>query len=97
MTTQTVTRIDPVSVGKVYAVTLAAIILIFGIPIAIIVGLFSMLVSPIAGITALVGIIIFAVILAAVYAAMGFIFGALGAFIYNVAAGKVGGVKIDLE
>jgi hypothetical protein len=97
MTTQTVTRVDPVSVGKIYALALAAMILIIGIPVAIIIGLFAMMAGPEVGILALVGILIFVIIASALYAAIGFVFGTIGAFIYNVAAGKVGGVKIDLE
>jgi hypothetical protein len=31
------------------------------------------------------------------YALMGFVFGALGALIYNVFAGMVGGIEIEVE
>lgn len=37
------------------------------------------------------------IILPIVYGILGFIFGAIGAFIYNVLAGMIGGVEIEVE
>jgi hypothetical protein len=37
------------------------------------------------------------VILPIIYAAMGFVFGALGALLYNLFAGFVGGIEIEVE
>src|SRR5512142_2857103 len=41
--------------------------------------------------------IAFAVCAPVLYGAMGFVIGALGAFIYNLIAGWIGGVEIELE
>ena len=39
----------------------------------------------------------FAVAMPFIYAAMGFVFGALGALIYNVVAKWVGGIEVEVE
>ena len=39
----------------------------------------------------------FAVFVPIIYAAMGFVFGALGALIYNVVAKWVGGIEVEVE
>lgn len=39
----------------------------------------------------------FALLLPVLYAVMGFIFGVIGAFIYNVIAKWVGGVEVEVE
>jgi hypothetical protein len=44
-----------------------------------------------------VAMLIMAVMMPFLYAAMGFVFGALGAFLYNVVAGWVGGIEMELE
>jgi hypothetical protein len=38
-----------------------------------------------------------AVMMPIIYAVMGFIFGALGAFVYNLISGWVGGIEVELE
>ena len=99
-----VKRVGVFSMAKMYAVTMAA----FGIIIGVIYGLIFMVAggammagggrdagtvgasSLVIGILMMVGVPIF-------YGVLGFIFGALGGVIYNVAAGFVGGVELELE
>ena len=92
-------RIDPISTGSVLGTLYALIGLLIG-------GLFSLMallgatVSVAGGETAAVGVVtgIGALILIPVfYGIIGFLGGLIGAFIYNVVAGIVGGVRIDLE
>ena len=85
-------RMGVLSVAKVSAVTLAAM----GLFIVLIVMLFGSLIGGAFGMMGEAGIT--AVIAAPiVYGILGFIFGALYAFIYNVSAGVVGGIEIELE
>lgn len=39
----------------------------------------------------------FAIMMPIFYAAAGFVFGALGAFVYNLMAGWIGGIEIEFE
>lgn len=94
-------RIGVLSVAKISAAIYAAIGLIFGL----FVSLFSMLgvaasmgggmhdagmLGALFGVGAIVMMPLF-------YGAMGFIIGVISAFIYNLAAGFVGGIEIEVE
>ena len=88
-------RVEPTSVAKVVGVVDAA----FGLIIGVIVALLSMLggsamgggfLGPSVGIGA---IVIFPIL----YGLVGFIGAFIGAVIYNWAAGRVGGVQLDVE
>ncbi|MBC7930418.1 MAG: DUF3566 domain-containing protein [Rubrivivax sp.] len=99
-----VKRVGIFSYAKISAVTCAAFGLIFGV----IYGLIFMIVggammagggrdasgagagSMVIGLLAMIGIPIF-------YGVLGFIVGAIGGVIYNVAAGFVGGLELELE
>ncbi len=52
--------------------------------------------GPGAGSSVVIGLVMM-VAVPIFYGVIGFIFGALGAFIYNVAAGFIGGMELDLE
>ena len=39
----------------------------------------------------------FAILAPFLYAAMGFVFGAIGAFIYNLVAKWIGGIEVEVE
>jgi hypothetical protein len=93
-----VKRLDVLSVAKIYG----AISLAFGLLIGICFALASMVgaglsessevsfLGPMLGIGAVIALPIF-------YGVMGFIGGAIGAALYNVFAGMVGGVRIEVE
>lgn len=91
-------RIGVLSAGKITGIITAAIGLIFGI----LMFLFGSLAGSLAGagngggvmaIGGVAGLIIFPIM----YGVFGFIGGVIQAFIYNLAAGWVGGLQIDTE
>ena len=86
-----VKRIDPISAAKISAVIYAAIGLLLGVLLALVgSGISGGAFSPTLGIgTIIIGPI--------VYGLMGFIVTAIAAAIYNVVAGAVGGVRLDVE
>lgn len=92
-----ITRIDVISVGTMLGFIYMGIGIIVGILFAIIGGMLANMevgegASMLFGM-GFAGIIIFPLI----YGAIGFIAGVLTAFIYNVVAGWVGGIKVDIE
>ena len=93
-----VKRIGPLSVGKI-AGTLYAVL---GVPIGAVVSLIAMAggmgsdTAGASGMGALVGvgaIVIFPVL----YGGLGFVFTMLAAALYNVVAGMVGGIELDMQ
>jgi hypothetical protein len=97
-------RMGVLSLAKMYAVTMAAFGLIFGV----IYGLIFMVVggammagggrgSTGAGASSLVIGVIMMVAIPVMYGVLGFIMGAIGGVVYNVAAGFVGGIELELE
>jgi hypothetical protein len=93
-------RIGPWSVAKVLGALYAAMGLLFG-------GLFALLALAGAGVSgrsgdegamfgALFGVGA-VVVLPIFYGVMGVVFGALTAWLYNVFAGMVGGIEVELE
>ena len=95
-------RIGPLSCAKIAAVLYAVIGLFFGAILSLIslAGGFASAFAddssrgffPFAGVGVL-AIAIFPIL----YGAMGFLLALIGAWLYNVAAGVMGGIKIDLE
>ena len=89
----TVKKVDIMSAAKIEAIICA----IFGLILGIIVALFSGLLGSVSGSSfgnwGLGSIIIMPII----YAVIGFISGAIGAALYNLAAGWIGGIQIELE
>jgi hypothetical protein len=97
-------RVGVLSLAKIYAVTMAA----FGVIIGVIYGLIFMVVggammagggrnSGSAGASSLVIGLVMMVAIPVIYGVIGFIAGALGGVIYNVASGSVGGIELELE
>jgi len=82
--------VDPMSLGKMFAVIMAVFGFFAGIGVAV--GVSSAL-GPVPGIFGGVASIIVRPI---VFAIMGFIIGVIEAFVYNIVAKKIGGVKLDL-
>lgn len=92
------------SYAKITAVTTAAFGLIFGIIYGLIVIIFGAAIMAgggrDTGAAGAGGIVIGLLIMVGVpiiYGVIGFIFGAIGALIYNIAAGFVGGIELELE
>ena len=99
-----VKRVGVLSYAKITAVTMAAFGLIFGV----IYGLIFMVVggamiagggrgSAGAGASSVVIGLIMMVAIPIFYGILGFLAGALGGVIYNVASGFVGGIELELE
>lgn len=91
-------RIEPTSIAKVAGILYAAIGLLVGILVTF-VGLiggmagtkeFGALAGGLVGIGAIIALPIF-------YGLLGFVVFAIGAWLYNLAAGFVGGIRIDVE
>jgi hypothetical protein len=101
-------KLGVISVAKIYAVMMFIISLLIAIPY----GLFVIVLSLIGGVGAgsedtmgglvvggggvVVGILLM-IGIPIFYAAIGFISGIIGALIYNLLAGIVGGIEIDVE
>lgn len=88
-------RIGVLSAAKLQAVLMAFVGLIAGIFYAII-GTTLGEVTGSAGLGAGLGILAI-IVVPILYATFGFIGGAIGAFLYNLVAGWVGGLEMDFE
>ncbi len=104
MAEMTIRRVGVFSVAKMHSL----VMFVFGLIFGVIYGLFFMIfgaamsaMAPRDGAMGGIGTIIMGVLMMIgipiFYGVLGFIFGALGAFVYNIAAGIVGGIKLDLE
>src|SRR5215207_8919381 len=97
-------RMGVFSCAKIYSITLAAMGLIVGV----IYGLIFMVVggammagggrdAGMAGGSSLVIGLVMMIAIPVMYGFIGFIFGIIGSLVYNVAAGVVGGLELELE
>jgi hypothetical protein len=93
-----VKRVGVLSIAKIEALILAVFGLIIGVFYGMIMALLSAAMPTRSDSTVVGGIGIIAVfIFPIVYGILGFIAGAIGALIYNFAAGFMGGVELELE
>lgn len=90
---KTLKKIDPYQAGKVSGIIYFLISLLF-IPFLLLFAIFAPDTDNELGIVGSIGMAIFLPIL---YGVMGFIFGALGAWIYNVTFGLHGGIKVEVS
>ena len=97
-------RVGVFSCAKMYAITLAAVGLVFGI----LYGLIFMILggammagggrdAGMAGGSTLVIGLVMMIAIPVFYGVIGFVGGIIGALVYNVAAGVVGGLELELE
>ena len=89
-------RFGVMKTATVVAVMYMVIVAVFVVPIALI----GLLIAPSQGSeagTTVVGIVIFGAVAILAYGLIGWIFTALAAAIYNVAAGWVGGIEVQVE
>lgn len=91
-------RIDPLSFAKVYGVVVAAVAFVFSLPAGCMVSMFGSLSSEYGGSEFGAGLGLFMLI---VYPIMGLIFGFIGGFVmawvYNLVAGRIGGIELEFE
>jgi len=97
-------KLGILSVAKMYAVIMLVVSLLISIPYGLFIMIFGAAMmgsgekegfiagggSVVIGLLVMIGLPI-------LYAAMGFVFGAIGALIYNLFAGIAGGVEIEVE
>ncbi len=89
-------KFDVMSVAKLMGLTYGILGLIF-VPVFLLVGVAGLIGG---GSQAAVGAgaaVFIAILMPFLYAAMGFVAGAIGALIYNLIAGKFGGIEIELQ
>ena|SRR5882672_1011287 len=84
------------SVAKIMGSVYLALGLIF-CPIFLLAGVAGMMAGGREGMFGGVGIAVMAILLPLLYGAMGFVFGAIGALLYNLFAKWVGGIEIQLQ
>jgi len=84
------------SCAKVFGITYACIGLLF-IPFAVLGGFASMISAQSHGAISSAVFLFLGLLAPFFYGVIGFIFGALWAWIYNLVAGWVGGIEIDLQ
>ena len=105
MAKMVIKRIGVFSAAKIYSVIMAGVGLVVGIPLGLIMMIFGAAMMSMssgresaAGGGMGIGIGLFYMIgLPIIYGVIGFIFGAIGALIYNVASGILGGLELELE
>ena len=91
-------RIDVLSAAKIAGIIAAAIGLLAGILMFLVGGLIGSLAGTgNGGGFAMVGGFMAAILLPSMYAIFGFIGCAIQAFIYNLAAGGLGGIRIETD
>jgi hypothetical protein len=99
---QRIKSVGVLSCAKMLGVLYGCMGLLF-IPIALVGGLASMAAQQASGTNGAMGAISGAALLAFgilapfLYGGMGFVFGAIGAWIYNLIAKRLGGIEIQLE
>ncbi len=93
---QEIKRIDIISLAKIEAVLGGVIGLIAGIIFAVVGTAFMGVAEGEPGSFALLFGLTAVIILPILYAAVGFVAGLIVAFVYNVIAGLIGGIKIEL-
>ena len=99
----TVKRIRVLSLAKLQAVLMAAIGLIVGVIYGVIIMVFgaALLSQTEAGGAAAVGSVVGGLVVMVIapifYGVLGFVFGAISALVFNVAAGFMGGLELQVE
>ena len=94
----TLRSVDVLSCAKIMAAVHGCMSLVF-IPFLLLFGLASLVgrgSDSFAGVGAIVLALVFMIVLPLFYAAMGFLFGALGAWLYNLAARHIGGIRFEV-
>ena len=93
---QAIKSVGVLSCAKVMGAVYGAMGLL-AIPICIVIGLASLATGEKEGAIGAVGMIILGIFAPVFYGAMGFVFGALTAWVYNLMAKWLGGIQIELQ
>lgn len=84
------------SSAKICAVVHAAIGILVGV-IFLLVGIVGAAFAPAQQKLGMLGIVVMAVLMPVFYGVLGFVMGALWAFVYNFAASAIGGLELEFE
>jgi hypothetical protein len=97
---QRVKRLGVLSVAKIQAAVMGVMGLIVGLIYAVILvvtGIIAVASGTKAGIFMVFGALAAVILAPLFYAVIGFVFGALSAWVYNLVAARLGGIEIELE
>jgi hypothetical protein len=97
---QRLKRVGALSFAKMQGAVMGVMGLIIGLiygAILAVTGIVTLVGGQKAGIMLLVGGVAAVFLAPLFYAALGFLFGALSAWVYNVVAGRIGGIELELE
>ena len=102
MTRLTIARFDPIRTANIVAALYAVIVLVFGALIAIPFGLAALVAGDQSGNAGLaaggaVGVLVLLVLAVVFYAGIGWVMTALVCALYNALAGRIGGIRIDVQ
>lgn len=86
-------RFGIIKTATIVAVIYMLVVAIFFVPLAIL----ALAASPGNAAVGAVGILVFGLLAAVLYAAVGWIFTAIACALYNLAAGWVGGIEVQVE
>jgi hypothetical protein len=94
--TRRIKRIAPLQLAKMSALVYGVMGLLF-CPVFLVMSLMTSHLAQQQRVGMMVFGTGFALMMPVIYAVMGFVFGALSAFIYNVAARWIGGIEVEVE
>jgi len=84
------------SCAKIYGVLHMAIGVLIGL-LFVLIGLIGLAAAPGQQKFGMIGVLVFAGLSPFLYGAFGFVFGAVGALLYNWVASSIGGIQMELE
>jgi hypothetical protein len=88
--------IGVLSAAKIFAVVQAAVGILVGF-FFLLFGVIGTAIVPGQQKLGMIGIIVIAVLMPVVYAVLGFVMGAIWAFVYNLVADAIGGLELEFE
>ena len=106
MNEMTIRRLGVMSVAKIQSLLMFVIGLIIGVIYGLVFMILGAAIAAMApgnegqalgGVGSVVGGLVIMIVFPILYGFLGFIGGAIGALVYNFAAGVVGGIKLELE
>jgi len=93
---QQIKSVDVMSAAKISGIMYACMAVVV-IPFFLLAGLISMIGQEKEAVFGGVAMMFFAILAPFIYGAMGFVMGALMAWVYNLIAKRFGGIQIDLQ
>ena len=88
--------VDVISCAKIYGILHMAIGVLIGL-LFVLIGLIGFAAAPGQQKFGMIGMLIFAALSPFLYGALGFVFGAIAALLYNWVASAIGGIQMELE